>query len=189
MATFITLKIMTNERESAQSQMRGRAATFLEDNPCRETILNHVKNTRVARGVEALQLYWAVVGNCLQCDFCFRYFASRSLLLRHLRATPSCRDPGYKYKYKFATTEDNRFFCYYGCGVHEKRLSLEDHLLTEHRDGLHIWGISPQLLLDHRVLNPPEKTESRLSIMTEQSIDPQLKDPALAVSSSPNCRS
>ncbi len=99
--------------------MRGKAATFLEGNPYSETISNHVRNTRAARGIEALQLYWAVVGNCHQCDSCFRYFASRPLLLRHSRAIPSCRDKGYKYKYKFATMDDNRFFCYYGCGAFE----------------------------------------------------------------------
>jgi hypothetical protein len=44
--------------------------------------------------------------------------------------------------------------------MYESRLPLEEHLFAEHWDSLHIWGISPQLLLHHRVLNPGVQPDS-----------------------------
>ena len=93
-----------------------------------------------------MQLYWAVVGDCFQCKTCNRYFAEYRLLQRHMRAKIQCSKEDYEWKYAYARTEQNLFFCYYGCSTFKKQLQLELHLIEHHEDDLNIWGICPHFL-------------------------------------------
>jgi hypothetical protein len=71
----------------------------------------------------------------------------KKLLQRHLGAVaPICEQQNYQWKYSFAKIDGRLYFCYYGCKTFEQRRSLEEHLLKEHSDSLHVWGIAQHLL-------------------------------------------
>lgn len=101
-------------------------------------------NKGVKRGNERLQLHWAIVGKCFQCNICHRYFADYRQLKKHLEPE-KCGKEEYQWKYSFAKTNDS-YFCYHGCDAFKDCNSLQIHLLDRHEDSLRLWGISSQHL-------------------------------------------
>ena len=115
----------------------GKAVPLLDNNQFRDLILALVKNQqKTTRGHQVLQLYWAVVGNSHQCTTCFKYFGEKRLLKRHLRAEPSCVEDNFDWKYTYAKTQENLYFCYLGCCTFDTHKELECHLLADHEDSL-----------------------------------------------------